>query len=142
MKKRLLSILLMCCMVLTLLPTTAFATGGAEEPPVCTCETACTAESMNAGCAVCGAAGASVESCAKYAAPVNGQDNKPYSTQSFLAENLVDPMIRIHLSPDGGYYAIEMVHGRRQISSSRARRQRERKSLRSRRLLLPPFRSV
>ena len=107
MKKRLLSILLMCCMVLTLLPTTAFATGGAEEPPVCTCETACTAESMNAGCAVCGAAGASVESCAKYAAPVNGQDNKPYSTQSFLAENLVDPMIRIHLSPDGGYYAIE-----------------------------------
>ena len=108
MKKRLLSILLMCCMVLTLLPTTAFATGGAEEPPVCTCETACTAESMNAGCAVCGAAGASVESCAKYAAPVNGQDNKPYSTQSFLAENLVDPMIRIHLSPlGGGYYAIE-----------------------------------
>ena len=108
MKKRLLSILLMCCMVLTLLPTTAFATGGAEEPPVCTCETACTAESMNAGCAVCGAAGASVESCAKYAAPVNGQDNKPYSTQSFLAENLVDPMIWIHLSPDGGgYYAIE-----------------------------------
>ena len=107
MKKRLLSILLMCCMVLTLLPTTAFATGGAEEPPVCTCETACTAESMNAGCAVCGAAGASVESCAKYAAPVNGQDNKPYSTQSFLAENLVDPMIRIHLSPDGGgYYSI------------------------------------
>ena len=108
MKKRLLSILLMCCMVLTLLPTTAFATGGADEPPVCTCETACTAESMNAGCAVCGAAGASVESCAKYAAPVNGQDNKPYSTQSFLAENLVDPMIWIHLSPDGGgYYAIE-----------------------------------
>ena len=27
MKKRILSILLLCCMVLTLLPTTAFATG-------------------------------------------------------------------------------------------------------------------
>ena len=55
MKKRLLSILLMCCMVLTLLPTTAFAEGGTEEPLVCTCETACTAESMNASCTVCGA---------------------------------------------------------------------------------------
>ena len=30
MKKRLLSILLMCCMVLTLLPTAAFAEGGTE----------------------------------------------------------------------------------------------------------------
>ena len=49
MKKRLISILLMCCMVLTLLPTTAFAEGGTEEPLVCTCETACTAESMNGG---------------------------------------------------------------------------------------------
>ena len=34
MKKRLISILLMCCMVLTLLPTTAFAEGGTEEPLV------------------------------------------------------------------------------------------------------------
>ena len=30
MKKRILSILLMCCMVLTLLPTTVFAEGGAK----------------------------------------------------------------------------------------------------------------
>ena len=44
MKKRLLSILLMCCMVLTLLPTAAFAEGSEEELPVCTCETACTAD--------------------------------------------------------------------------------------------------
>ena len=44
MKKRLLSVLLMCCMVLTLLPTTAFAEGSAEEPPVCSCETACMAD--------------------------------------------------------------------------------------------------
>ena len=49
MKKRLLSILLMCCMVLTLLPTAAFAEESTETPPVCSCETACTAESMNSG---------------------------------------------------------------------------------------------
>ena len=66
MKKRLLSILLMCCMVLTLLPTTAFAEESTETPPVCTCETACTAESMNDDCPVCGAEGASAENCAKY----------------------------------------------------------------------------
>ena len=55
MKKRLLSILLMCCMVLTLLPTTAFAEGGTEESSACTCETTCTAGAMNAECPVCGA---------------------------------------------------------------------------------------
>ena len=73
MKKRLLSILLMCCMVLTLLPTAAFAEGGTEEPLVCTCETACTAESMNASCTVCGADGALPENCGKYAAEKSGQ---------------------------------------------------------------------
>ena len=61
MKKRLLSILLMCCMVLTLLPTAAFAEGSEEELPVCTCETSCTVESMNDDCPVCGAEGASAE---------------------------------------------------------------------------------
>ena len=65
MKKRILSILLLCCMVLTLLPTTAFAEGSTEELPVCTCETACTAETMNTACSVCGADGALPESCAK-----------------------------------------------------------------------------
>ena len=73
MKKRLLSILLMCCMVLTLLPTAAFAEGSTEELPVCTCETACMAESMNDDCSVCGAEGASAENCAKYADSVNGE---------------------------------------------------------------------
>jgi hypothetical protein len=63
MKKRLLSILLMCCMVLTLLPTTAFAEESTETPPVCSCETACTAESRNAECPVCGAEGADPENC-------------------------------------------------------------------------------
>ncbi len=75
MKKRLLSILLMCCMVLTLLPTTAFAEGGTEETLVCTCETACTAESMNTNCPACGTEGASAENCAKYAVPVNGEES-------------------------------------------------------------------
>ncbi|WP_455722666.1 S-layer homology domain-containing protein [Dysosmobacter welbionis] len=65
MKKRLLSILLMCCMVLTLLPTAAFAEDNTEESPVCTCETVCTAETMNTECSVCGADGALPESCAK-----------------------------------------------------------------------------
>ena len=65
MKKRLLSILLMCCMVLTLLPTTAFAEESTETPPVCSCETACTAESRNAECPVCGAEDALPENCAK-----------------------------------------------------------------------------
>ena len=75
MKKRLLSILLMCCMVLTLLPTTAFAEESTETPPVCTCETACTAESLNAACPVCGADGALPENCGKYAVPVNGGES-------------------------------------------------------------------
>ena len=65
MKKRILSILLLCCMVLTLLPTAAFAEGSTEESPVCTCETVCTAETMNTECSVCDADGALPESCAK-----------------------------------------------------------------------------
>ena len=48
MKKRLFSILLALCMVLCLVPTTAFAESETEETPVCTCKTACTAEAMNA----------------------------------------------------------------------------------------------
>ena len=42
MKKRLFSILLALCMVLCLVPTTAFAESETEEPLVCRCETACT----------------------------------------------------------------------------------------------------
>ena len=77
MKKRLLSILLMCCMVLTLLPTTAFAEDSAEEPPVCSCETACTAEAMNADCPICGAEGALPENCAKCAQPADDAAVQP-----------------------------------------------------------------
>ena len=95
MKTRLLSILLMCCMVLTLLPTTAFAEGGTEEPLVCTCETACTAESMNASCTVCGADGALPENCGKYAAEKSGQtgapDNAPVITAADV-QALIDAL--------------------------------------------------
>ena len=77
MKKRLLSILLMCCMVLTLLPTTAFAEESTETPPVCTCETACAAETMNAECSVCGAEGALPENCAKCAQPADDAAVQP-----------------------------------------------------------------
>ena len=73
MKKRLFSILLALCMVLCLVPTTAFAESETEETPVCTCETACTAEAMNAECSVCGAEGALAENCGKYAAEESGQ---------------------------------------------------------------------
>ena len=77
MKKRLLSILLMCCMVLTLLPTTAFAEESTETPPVCTCETACAVETMNVECSVCGAEGASAENCAKYIKPADDAAVQP-----------------------------------------------------------------
>ena len=77
MKKRLLSVLLMCCMVLTLLPTTAFAEESTETPPVCTCETACAVETMNAECSVCGAEGASAENCAKYIKPADDAAVQP-----------------------------------------------------------------
>ena len=77
MKKRLFSILLALCMVLCLVPTTAFAESETEEPPVCTCETACTAEAMNTECPVCGAVGALPESCAKCSGPVEDAAAEP-----------------------------------------------------------------
>ena len=73
MRKRLFSILLALCMVLCLVPTTAFAEGETKETPVCTCETACAAEAMNAECSVCGAEGALAENCGKYAPEESGQ---------------------------------------------------------------------
>ena len=69
MKNRLLSLAMALCMVLSLLPATAFADENAETP-VCTCEEACTADAMDAECPVCGAEGAVVENCGKYIAPV------------------------------------------------------------------------
>ena len=77
MRKRLFSILLALCMVLCLVPTTAFAESETEETPVCTCETACTAEAMNTECPVCGAVGALPESCAKCSGPVEDAAAEP-----------------------------------------------------------------
>ena len=77
MKKRLFSILLALCMVLCLVPTTAFAAGETEEPPVCTCETACTAEAMNADCPICGVEGTLPENCAKCAQPADDAAVQP-----------------------------------------------------------------
>ena len=80
MKKRLLSILLMCCMVLTLLPTTVFAEGGTEESSACTCETACTTDNMNKECPVCGAENAIPQNCGQYI-PVEDRTGENGSTE-------------------------------------------------------------
>lgn len=80
MRKRILSLLLCCVMLIGLLPTTAFAEDSAEEPPVCTCETACTAESMNKECPVCGAENAIPQNCGQYI-PVEDRTGENGSTE-------------------------------------------------------------
>ena len=77
MKKQIVSTLLALCMLLCLMPTAAFAEESTETPPVCSCETACTAESMNADCPVCGAVGALPENCAKCAPPADDAAVQP-----------------------------------------------------------------
>ena len=69
MKKRIFSTLLALCMLLCLMPTAAFAEESTETPPACSCETPCTAESMNTDCPVCGADGALPKNCTKCAQP-------------------------------------------------------------------------
>ena len=86
MKKRLFSILFAQCMVLCLVPTTAFAEDSMEETPVCTCEIACTEETMNTECPVCGAEGALVENCGKYAEPA-AEDEASKSEGEKFQEN-------------------------------------------------------
>ena len=76
MKKRWLSILLVCGMLLTTLPSAVFAEG--EEPSGCVCTAACTAEARNPECSTCGAKDAALEDCAKYEAK---QENEPNDTQ-------------------------------------------------------------
>lgn len=86
MKKRLFSILLALCMVLCLVPTTAFAESETEETPVCTCEIACTEETMNTECPVCGAEGALAENCGKHVEPAaEGEASQPEGEE--LQEN-------------------------------------------------------
>ena len=86
MKKRILSILLMCCMVLTLLPTAAFAEESTETPPVCSCETACTVDNMNKECPVCGAENAIPQNCGQYI-PVEDRTGENGSTERADAPN-------------------------------------------------------
>ena len=80
MRKRILSLMLCCVMLLGLMPTTAFAEGSAEEPPVCICETACTADNMNTECPVCGAENAIPQNCGQYI-PVEDRTGENSSTE-------------------------------------------------------------
>ena len=80
MRKRILSLLLCCVMLIGLLPTAAFAEDSAESPPVCSCETACTAESMNKECPVCGAENAIPQNCGQYI-PVEDRTGENGSTE-------------------------------------------------------------
>ena len=80
MRKRILSLMLCCVMLLGLMPTTAFAEGSAEEPPVCSCETACTADNMNKECPVCGAENAIPQNCGQYI-PVEDRTGENGSTE-------------------------------------------------------------
>ena len=80
MKKRLFSILLALCMVLCLVPTTAFAESETETPPVCSCETACTTDNMDKECPVCGAENAIPQNCGQYI-PVEDRTGENSSTE-------------------------------------------------------------
>ena len=86
MIKRLFGILLAQCMVLCLVPITVFAENSTEETPVCTCETTCTEETMNAECPVCGAKGALPEKCGKYVEPA-AEDETSQPKGEELQEN-------------------------------------------------------
>lgn len=59
------------------MPLAAFAEESTETPPECSCETACTAESMNTACPVCGAEGALPENCEKCARPADDAAAQP-----------------------------------------------------------------
>ena len=63
MKKRILSILLSLAMVVSIVPVMAFATEAQPQAETCNCETKCTAEAINAECAVCGAENADLAVC-------------------------------------------------------------------------------
>ena len=80
MRKRILSLMLCCVMLIGLLPTTAFAEGSAENLPVCTCGTACTADNMNKECPVCGAENAIPQNCGQYI-PVEDRTGENGSTE-------------------------------------------------------------
>ena len=80
MKKQIVSTLLALCMLLCLMPAAAFAEDSTETSPVCSCETACTAESMNTECPVCGAENAIPQNCGQYI-PVEDRTGENGSTE-------------------------------------------------------------
>ena len=80
MKKRIVSTLLALCMLLCLMPTAAFAEESTETPPVCSCETACTADNMNKECPVCGEENAIPQNCSQYI-PVEDRTGENGSTE-------------------------------------------------------------
>ena len=80
MRKRILSLLLCCVMLIGLLPTAAFAEDSTETPPVCSCETACTVDNMNKECPVCGAENAIPQNCGQYI-PVEDRTGENGSTE-------------------------------------------------------------
>ena len=80
MRKRILSLLLCCVMLIGLLPTAAFAEDSAETPPVCRCETVCTTDNMNKECPVCGAENAIPQNCGQYI-PVEDRTGENSSTE-------------------------------------------------------------
>ena len=105
MRKRLFSILLAQCMVLCLMPTTAFAEDSMEETAVCTCEIACTEETMNTECPVCGAEGALAENCGKYVEPAaEGEASQPEGekTQEKQDSNMPDTQSEAALAQMSG----------------------------------------
>ena len=97
MKKRLLSILLALCMVLCLVPTTAFAESETEETPVCTCETACTAEAMNADCPICGVEGALPENC-ECSEPIENAEPEGEENEEQPEGEMSDPQPEVALT--------------------------------------------
>ena len=82
--KKLIALFLGIVMVMSLLPMTAFAEGESDALPVCICETACTADSMNAACPVCGAEGALPEQCGYSAAPETAENEQVLYVQSLI----------------------------------------------------------
>ena len=82
--KKLIALFLGIAMIMSLLPMTAFAEGESDAIPVCDCETACTADNMNATCPVCGAEGAWPEQCGYSAAPETAENEQVLYVQSLI----------------------------------------------------------
>ena len=62
------------------MPTAAFAEDSTETPPVCSCETTCTADNVNTECPVCGAENAIPQNCGQYI-PVEDRTGENGSTE-------------------------------------------------------------